>query len=221
MMSPQIDQLAVALCQLQSELEDVERNSENPFFKSGYADLSAVWKAVRPLLCKNGLSITQVGNHADDGLETILMHKSGQWISGTVPFLLKERTMQSLGSAISYARRYGLSAILGVSQKDDDGNAPTQPEKKTPVNTTGVNTPSQTAAAQGLDKPGDHVITVGKKYAGMKIKHLSKEDWEGYSNYLMGDADKSGKPLSKNAQDFIDYGHAHFNNPNKPTDIAY
>lgn len=155
MVSEKIDLLAAALCSFQSELQDVEKNSENPFFKSSYADLSAIWGAVRPLLSKHGLAVSQIGDGTN--LKTLLIHNSGQFIEGSIALLTKDQTMQSLGSAISYARRYGLSAILGVSQKDDDGNEASHSNIHSKVNVP--------------ISPGDVVVPFGKD-KGRKIKEL-------------------------------------------------
>lgn len=216
MMSPQIDLLAAALCELQGELQAVEKNSANPFFKSHYADLSTIWEAVRPLLHKHGLSVVQIGiTPTEPCLQTTLLHKSGQWINGMTPLLFKDNTMQSLGSAWTYARRYGLAAVLGVSQRDDDGNEASHthavrreltpehpPEKKTP----GM-TPQTTV---NKEQAGEHIITVGKKFAGKQIKDLSFQDYSNYANYLEDSAQKDNKPLSRAALDFILYGDTYF-----------
>lgn len=225
MMSPQIDLLATALCALQSELTDVEKNAENPFFKSGYADLSAVWNAVRPLLAKHGLSVSQVGSIMSvDGkftpaIKTILMHKSGQWLEGSLSLISKDNTMQGLGSAWSYGRRYGLSAILGVTQSDDDANDASKPTEKRMPSTPVAPYPSdeqfiqndQDFRAAAVD-PGNHTVTFGK-HKGRAIRDFTLMEFESYATYLLESANKDRKPLSKGAQDFVDNGKAYFSNP--------
>ena len=95
--------------------------------KNRYADIGAVWEAVRNVLPKHGLSVVQTMRPRDDGkaaMHTMLMHVSGQWISGECVLPAPKQDPQGYGSAITYARRYSLSAILGVvSEEDDDGNA--------------------------------------------------------------------------------------------------
>lgn len=127
MRSEQINELAKALNAVQSVLEGAKKDSTNPFFKSKYADLESVWEAARPLLAPNGLSVAQtMGYLYGDGapptttLITTLMHNSGQYISGEMPLVLKQHDPQGQGSAITYARRYCLAAILGIHQTDDD-----------------------------------------------------------------------------------------------------
>lgn len=118
-------QLAAALCKAQSEMEGAKKDSENPFFKSKYADLASVWDACRGPLTSNGLAVTQ----ATDMLEGVLVlvttlhHVSGETVSGRYPIRTKDDTPQALGSAMTYARRYSLAAMVGVCPEDDDGEA--------------------------------------------------------------------------------------------------
>lgn len=124
--SSSIGKLALALSKLQGEMEGAAKDSSNPFFKSKYTSLEGVWDACKALLSKNELSVSQVMGFTPEAgptLTTTLMHSSGEWIEGTQPLCAKGATPQDLGSAISYARRYGLAAIVGVVQVDDDGNA--------------------------------------------------------------------------------------------------
>jgi len=123
--SSEIDKLAEALAKAQSELEGAKKESTNPFFKSNYADLHAVIKSSFPYLSKNGLSVTQ-GNEMIMGavcVTTTLMHSSGQWIRSKVKLPLSKKDAQGVGAAITYGRRYGLSAIAGIAQYDDDAQS--------------------------------------------------------------------------------------------------
>lgn len=121
--------LIPALVQVQAALIPVKRESENPFFKSKYADLEQVWDAIREPLTANGFAVSQpltVLEGGQTGLITLLLHDSGEWISSVMPLLLVKEDPQAQGSAITYARRYALCALVGVVQGDDDGNAATQ-----------------------------------------------------------------------------------------------
>ena len=123
--SPEIDKLAEALAKAQSELEGAKKESTNPFFKSSYADLHAVIKSAFPHLSKHGLSVSQ-GNEIVPGavcVTTTLMHSSGQWLRSKVKLPLSKVDAQGVGAAITYGRRYGLSAIVGIAQYDDDANS--------------------------------------------------------------------------------------------------
>ena len=122
--SEKIDKLAAALSKAQSEMKGAEKKSVNPFFNSGYADLHTVIESSFPHLTKYGLSVIQ-GNESNPGeffVTTMLLHESGQWIKSKLKMPIEKVTAQSIGSTITYGRRYGLSAISGIAQYDDDGN---------------------------------------------------------------------------------------------------
>lgn len=127
----EIGKLAEALSKAQGQIKGAVKDSSNPAFKgSRYADLASVWEACRKPLADNGLSVvqfTQVRRATEDGhtvttLVTRLQHSSGESVEGETPLLMGKQDMQALGSAITYARRYGLAAIVGVAPEDDDGN---------------------------------------------------------------------------------------------------
>lgn len=124
--SESIANIAQALSLFQGEVANPKNTANNPFFKSKYCPLNEVINTTRPILAKHGLSVLQ--SPSGDGehivVTTLLMHSSGEWIEGE-PLVLKadKVTAQGAGSAISYGRRYALSAILGISSdEDDDGN---------------------------------------------------------------------------------------------------
>lgn len=152
--SEQIGELAAALSKLQGEMKGAEKDSKNPFFKSSYASLESVWEACRPLLAKNSLSVVQTMGYLHDAgptLVTTLLHSSGQWIAGEQPLCAKSATPQDLGSAISYSRRYGLSALLGVIQSDDDGESAQAPHRAPQAQSR----PPQSIPRQGPPPPTD------------------------------------------------------------------
>lgn len=125
-MDSSLDKLAPALVGLQADLKPVEKTAANPFFKSKYADLPSVMEAVQPLLAKHKLAVSQFVTNLDgqSALRTILLHESGQSLQDVQPLLLAKQDAQGQGSAITYARRYGVMAVLGVvADEDDDGNA--------------------------------------------------------------------------------------------------
>lgn len=123
--SEQINELATALAKAQGEITGALKDSANPFFKSKYADLASCWDACRLPLSKNGLAVTQfpMTEATETFLVTILMHSSGQWMRSSLEVRPKDDTPQAMGSALTYARRYALTAVVGVAQVDDDGNA--------------------------------------------------------------------------------------------------
>ena len=122
--SEQINELATALAKAQGMIGGALKDSENPFFKSKYADLKSVWSVIKQPLSTNGLSVVQTPETSENGVKinTMLLHSSGQWISSYVGVPVGKKDAQGLGSAISYGRRYALASIVGVYQEDDDGN---------------------------------------------------------------------------------------------------
>lgn len=123
--SESIKELAAALNKAQAEMSGAKKGAKNPFFKSKYADLNAVVDAVRIPFCENGLSYSQFPIMHDNkvGVETILMHESGEWISSVLMLPMTKQDPQAAGSAITYARRYALQSIAGIPAEDDDGNS--------------------------------------------------------------------------------------------------
>lgn len=124
--SPQINELAAALAKAQGQIRGALKDSANPFFKSTYADLASVWEAIRAPLSENGLSVIQATEPTDNEeviVTTRVMHASGQWYEFTTTIPVSKADAQGYGSALTYARRYGLAAATGVAQIDDDGNA--------------------------------------------------------------------------------------------------
>ena len=123
--SESIKELAVALAAAQGEIENASKNAQNPHLKSRYADLAEVLNTVRPVLSRHGIAFTQMPSLADGlvSVETMMMHKSGEWISSIISAPLTKQDSQAVGAAISYCRRYSLAAIAGISQEDDDGES--------------------------------------------------------------------------------------------------
>jgi len=122
--SESIKSLAVAMCKAQSEMGGAHKGANNPFFKSKYADLSAVVQAVKEPFANNGLSYVQfpINDGEKIGVETILMHDSGEWLMNSFTVKASKQDAQGAGSVITYCRRYGLQAVAGIPSEDDDGN---------------------------------------------------------------------------------------------------
>jgi hypothetical protein len=123
--SESIKALAVSLAKAQSEVENASKSSVNPHFKSKYADLAEIINTVRPVFTANGLSIVQ--SPSFDGqiasVETMLIHTSGEFISGVSSCTVTKNDAQGVGSATTYLRRYSLAALACIAQEDDDANA--------------------------------------------------------------------------------------------------
>lgn len=154
--SPTLKEIATALNKAQAEIKGALRDSSNPFFKSRYADLSSVVEAIKIPLDKNGLSYVQTSHDSEHSasIETVILHNSGEWICcGAVSVPVTKSDAQGYGSAMTYARRYSLSAAFGVCPEDDDGNA----------------------AVKGVHKPSDGAmesLSVDKQVA---MKDLAQE----------------------------------------------
>lgn len=117
-----------ALCKLQSQLEGAKRDSNNPHFKSTYADLESCWTAIRKPMAENGFALFQATGTAGPNAVSVvtrLMHVSGAWMGFETTLPVSKADAQGYGSAITYARRYGLMAAVGLTPTDDDGNAAT------------------------------------------------------------------------------------------------
>ena len=125
--SENLNELATALCKAQNEMGGAVKDAKNPFFKSSYADLTSVIKAIKEPFNKNGLSYVQLPTTSDGGkgigVKTVLMHTSGQFIESEFYLPLVKADPQAGGSAITYARRYALQALAGIPTADDDAEA--------------------------------------------------------------------------------------------------
>lgn len=130
--SETIAKLAEALSKAQGEMLPASREAENPFFHSHYSTLSGVWDACRGPLAKHGLSVSQLTDFEEGKLiiETVLLHSSGEWISGRLTMVITKNDPQSLGSLISYGRRYSLAGCVGVTSADDDAEGAMDREGK-------------------------------------------------------------------------------------------
>jgi hypothetical protein len=129
--SKDIAELSRALCKAQGAMQGAVKDSDNPFFKSKYADLSAVWEDIREPFAENGLSVIQMPT---DGVGSVTLitqitHTSGQWIRSKLTMIPMKQDPQSIGGCITYARRYALAAMAGVYQIDDDGNTASIPSE--------------------------------------------------------------------------------------------
>jgi hypothetical protein len=124
-MSNEINELATALSKAQAEIEGAKKDGHNPHFRSSYSTLASVWDACRVPLSKHGLSIIQGASAAgcDVTITTLLLHTSGQWVKESLTMVGKDHNPQSVGSAISYGRRYQLASLVGIAPEDDDAEA--------------------------------------------------------------------------------------------------
>ena len=167
----QLDQIAAALAKAQAEFPAVPKSGKNPHLKNDYSTLDDIIATVRKPLANHGLSFVQLLGSDESGvtLNTMLLHESGQWLEGTVSIAPGEgnrgvNAMQALGSAITYMKRYSLSAMLGISTEGDtDGEGATA--KAAPRNQAPAR---QAQPAQPSNRPlsGPQVREVIRKKSG-------------------------------------------------------
>jgi hypothetical protein len=127
-MSETIAELATALSKAQGQIEDATKDGLNPAFRSKYADLAAVRAVIREPLAVNDLAIMQFPRTRQGfvEVETMLIHKTGEFVSETLELPVSKFDAHGIGSGITYGRRYGLMSVLCLAAVDDDGNAATE-----------------------------------------------------------------------------------------------
>jgi len=146
-------QISKALLKAQKAMSSAKKDSLNPFFKSNYADLTAVLEAIKEPLNNAGITILQphhtqvIGDTLHHFVETILLHdESSEYISSITPIICaKQNDPQAFGGAVTYARRYGLQSLVSLPAEDDDGESAmdrsSKPEKKEAPKTSGFRKP--------------------------------------------------------------------------------
>lgn len=132
--------IASALAVAQAQMGKALKSANNPHFRSKYADLGSVVDACMPALNANGIAVVQptVDDETGRYVETILIHgASDTQLKCRVPLIVQKNDMQGYGSAVTYARRYGLMSMAGIAPEDDDGHAATkarpEPEPQRPT----------------------------------------------------------------------------------------
>jgi len=184
--SPTVGAIGKALAAAQGEMKGATKDSNNPFFKSKYADLASVWDACRDALSKNGLAVIQApkADGAKVSVTTILIHESGEWVSEELTAHAKDDSPQSVGSIITYLRRYGLSSFVGVSPEDDDAES-AQPRGNSSY------TPRPVAAQDRTDDLRLARLKVLSKLHGENFKSYAvkmlKRDVKAISDFTMAD----------------------------------
>lgn len=175
MESPELNKLFEALAKAQMEMEVAKTDSTNPYFKSKYADLRSVVDASRPFLSKNGLCVIQrtiPGNNGTSYLYTRLGHLSGQWMESLMPINPPKQDIQTLGSYMTYLRRYSYSSMVGVvaGDEDDDGETAMYSGREKGFQKETISKPQLDVLAQELKGETELVEQIFKSY---KISKLS------------------------------------------------
>lgn len=175
--SESIANLAAALCKFQANIGKVKKEATNPFFKSKYASLANILDVIQKPLAEAGLSLCQLPDA--DCLTTILMHDSGEWIEATYCMpVVKTNDPQAMGSAITYAKRQCLGAVLLLNiDEDDDGEKAmqrTQPKKQEVPQEKPFINPAMVQWEKAVEhiKGGGAIDDILKKYQ-LKPEHLT------------------------------------------------
>lgn len=175
--SSELNELYTALAKAQLEMEIAKTDSSNPFFKSKYADLASVVKASRPFLAKNGLGVSQFPRETSEGsvLHTRLCHSSGQWLESQMALKPLKADPQTLGSTLTYLKRYMYASLVGVvaSDEDDDGEtamASARSNSAAPLASQTITKAQLQILSQELDGFEDLLESILK---GFKISKLS------------------------------------------------
>lgn len=162
--SESIADIAAALALAQAEIENATKNAANPHFRSRYADLAEVLNTARPVLAKHGIAVVQSTSYADKlvHVDTLLTHKSGQWLESHASAPIGKDDVQGVGSVTTYLRRYSLAAMVGIAQEDDDGESAvrTPPQKAAPVQPAEVK-PRKRVASEQAKAAAKSVLATG------------------------------------------------------------
>lgn len=122
--TPSIAKLTEALSKFQGACPVIVKDKNNPFLKSLYADLGSIVRTINPILAENGLAVVQMPVGENGDLITQVSHSSGEWIRSRYRMKPAKQDPQSVGSSITYAKRYALVAMLNLpvdDEADDDG----------------------------------------------------------------------------------------------------
>ncbi len=201
MQSETIGALAAALAKAQGAMKPAVMDRDN-YFKMKYATLTSLWESARAALAANGLAVTQTTDfdvHGDLVMATTLLHSSGEWIGGVYPIKAKDGTAQALGGAITYARRYALGALLGLTaDEDDDGNIAqnganggaqqqTRPTAVAPNGTATGKAQANGSTAKGVvnERAAAHT-TAFNGFMARGNELFGKDDWADARHWLIG-----------------------------------
>lgn len=188
--SDSIAKIATALVAAQDDLRPIAKDSTNPAFRSRFASLDVILETVRPILAAQGLAVVQGAESpimdAEGGItafsvETMLVHSSGEWITSQAVMPLAKVDPQGSGSAMTYGRRYSLSALLALAtDDDDDGNSattPSTPARSAAPRSATNGTPKANGNGNGGKAPADVAMPFGKT-KGKKLSEHTNEQLE-------------------------------------------
>ncbi len=232
--SETIVNLAKALALVQAELKPVKKDSKNPFFKSDYASYESVKESAQPSLSKHGLSVLHVPvvtTGGEQALECVLLHNSGEWISGVYVIHPEKNTPQGVGSAITYAKRYSFESLVGIVTTDDDGEG-AMDRRPAQLVRPQAKAEAANAAAKLLAKHGvpveksltaesplldlcEYKIPMGKKHKGKRLGDVPVEELNSFLDWL-----KDQPEINDAGQEFLLIGNAYLDRLNDTVGMA-
>lgn len=187
-MSSSIEKLAPAILSAKKEMTNAVKDAKNPFFKSKFADLNSVREACEPALAKYGVSVLQpmVQKDSKTYIRTMLLHETGQYLcSDTEVVCSKQNDAQAYGSAISYARRYGLQSLVSLGAEDNDAEdtmvrtAPVVVKATLPTSTSVTIKPLAPVAKTVKEEQVEKVVTSSfKKTSTPAVEQTKIEGWD-------------------------------------------
>jgi hypothetical protein len=188
-------EIAAALVLAQTKFQPALKNSQNPHFRSKYADLGACIEAVIDALHDNGIALIQHTAESDKGIiiSTIFLHRSGEiYEAGSLFVPASQQTPQAYGSALTYARRYSLMTACGIAPEDDDGNAANyQPSR---IERTNQSEPDMWAT-NVVDFKASAAISADAPYCNHGIMTLKEgiKDGKPYKGYTCTEKDRANQ----------------------------
>jgi hypothetical protein len=213
--SESVSNIFKSIIQAQSEFTPAVKDATNPHFRSKYANFDSIVDTIRPVLAKNGLAFMQPTVDIDGKLfiKTRIIHGSGEWIESSYPVNPVKNDPQGYGSALTYARRYSLSSILGItSDEDDDGNKSShppdgnkvyKPQQKPPGEQKTITPPKEIGPVKEV--PPNLALSVyvmkSGKYCGRTLESLTQHDLKLFIAYCAAHVVESGKDLPAKAQE--------------------
>ncbi len=179
--SESLGKLAEALSKAQATMLEAKEDSKNPFFKSSYADLTSIWRACRKSLTENGLAVSHstLFENGEVILVTMLLHSSGEYMKGYFPLMLAKKDAQAVGSAITYAKRYALAAIVGVCVEGEDDDAEKSMDRPQTVSPEQVR---ELVKAIGDDSKSQNIIL--KRFEAKTLYEIPKESFATIMTWL-------------------------------------
>lgn len=199
MQSESINELAGALAKAQGQMANAVMNRTNPHFKSKYADLSSVLDSTRGPLSANGLAVIQTMQATERGmvLRSTLAHSSGQWIATEYPLPATQRPHE-MGSALTYARRYSLAALIcNSADEDDDGNVAMTAK---PNNGTRISEKELKELRDLIDRKETDVVKICKHLKLAKIEDITPEQFATIMPAIEAKPDRKTETFSEAAE---------------------